>query len=139
MGDSGRWLIDKSAYARLRLSPDELTWVDRIQRGLVYVATPTLLEIGYSVRSGDEWERFQKHPPVSEMPTALFSERVDSRALEVQGLLARRGHHRAAKVPDLLIAAIAELSDLTVLHADKDFELIADITGQPMERLTGDF
>jgi predicted nucleic acid-binding protein len=38
-------------------------------------------------------------------------------------------------VPDLVIAATAELADLTVLHVDKDFELIADITGQPLERL----
>ncbi|MFD3506149.1 hypothetical protein [Nocardia sp. NPDC058666] len=33
------------------------------------------------------------------------------------------------------VAAIAERSKLTVLHADKDCELIADITGQPMDRL----
>jgi hypothetical protein len=28
-----------------------------------------------------------------------------------------------------------ELSRLTVLHVDKDFDLIAAITGQPIERL----
>jgi predicted nucleic acid-binding protein len=38
-------------------------------------------------------------------------------------------------VPDLLIAATAELHGLTVLHVDKDFELIADVTGQSVERL----
>ena len=27
------------------------------------------------------------------------------------------------------------LAGLTVLHLDKDFEIIADITGQPVERL----
>lgn len=133
------WLIDKSAYARLALSPDEREWVNRIQRGLVFVSTPTLLEIGYSVRSSDEWTRFQTQPPISDMPIAPTSARVDSRALEVQGLLAERGHHRAAKVPDLLIAAIAECENLTVLHVDKDFELIADVTNQPIERLSGDF
>jgi predicted nucleic acid-binding protein len=35
----------------------------------------------------------------------------------------------------LLIAATAELAGLTVLHHDEDFEIIADITGQPLERL----
>ena len=50
-------------------------------------------------------------------------------------MLAHRGQHRAASVPDLLIAAAAELARLTVLHADSDFELIAEITGQPEERL----
>ena len=42
---------------------------------------------------------------------------------------------RAPSIPDLLIAATAELAELTVLHLDKDFELIALITGQPVERL----
>jgi predicted nucleic acid-binding protein len=30
---------------------------------------------------------------------------------------------------------VAELSQRTVLHLDKDFDLIADLTGQPMERI----
>ena len=38
-------------------------------------------------------------------------------------------------MPDLMIAAIAELAGLSVLHLDKDFELIAGVTRQPTERL----
>jgi predicted nucleic acid-binding protein len=53
----------------------------------------------------------------------------------VQGLLADRGEHRAPAVPDLLIAATAELAGLTVLHVDRDFELIANVTRQHVERL----
>jgi predicted nucleic acid-binding protein len=53
----------------------------------------------------------------------------------VQALLADRGQHRAPSIPDLLIASTAELNNLTVLHFDKDFDLIAAITGQPVERL----
>jgi len=49
--------------------------------------------------------------------------------------LAARGHHRAPSVPDLVIAAIAESAGLVVLHNDKDFELIAEITGQLVQRL----
>ena len=37
-------------------------------------------------------------------------------------------------IPDLLIAAIA---GLVVLHNDKHFELIGEITGQRTERLGG--
>jgi predicted nucleic acid-binding protein len=40
-------------------------------------------------------------------------------------------------VPDLLIAAIAERAGLSLLHQDMDFDLIAEITGQPTERLSG--
>ena len=50
-------------------------------------------------------------------------------------MLAERGQHRAPSIPDLLIAATGELAELTVLHLDKDFELIAQLTGQRVERL----
>jgi predicted nucleic acid-binding protein len=43
--------------------------------------------------------------------------------------------HRAPSIPDLLIAAPAELAGLVVLHVDEDVDLIAGITGQPVERL----
>lgn len=56
-------------------------------------------------------------------------------AMEVQMLLADRGRHRAPSIPDLLIAATAEKAGLTVLAVDKDFDLIAEITGQPVETL----
>lgn len=38
-------------------------------------------------------------------------------------------------IPDLFIAATAELAQLIVLHLDQDYELIANFTGQPVERL----
>jgi predicted nucleic acid-binding protein len=60
---------------------------------------------------------------------------IEDRAVEVLTLLADRGQHRAPSIPDLIIAATAELAGLTVLHLDKDFEIIAAITGQPLERL----
>jgi predicted nucleic acid-binding protein len=46
------WLIDKSALVRLGISPDAAQWADRIERGLVRIATVTRLEVGYSARSG---------------------------------------------------------------------------------------
>lgn len=55
--------------------------------------------------------------------------------LEVQLALADMGHHRAPSIPDLLVAAVAELARLTVLHMDKDFGLIARVTKQPMDTL----
>jgi predicted nucleic acid-binding protein len=69
------------------------------------------------------------------MPVEYLTPTIEQHAEAVQLLLAERGQHRAPSVPDLLIAATAELAGLTVLHVDKDFELIADITGQPVERL----
>jgi len=75
------------------------------------------------------------HPPLSAMPVEYLTPAIEDRAVEVQLLLAGQGQHRAPSIPDVLIAATAELAGLTVLHLDKDFELIAGITGQSTERL----
>jgi len=129
------WLIDKSAIARLHRAPDAVEWASRIERGLVRISTVTRLEVGYSARSAPDHRALLREPPVASMPVEYLTPRIEDRAVELQSVLAERGHHRAPSVPDLLIAATAELAELTVLHVDKDFELIADVTGQPIERL----
>ncbi|MFI7060900.1 PIN domain nuclease [Kribbella sp. NPDC050124] len=55
------------------------------------------------------------------------------RALDVHHELGKRSQHRGFKLPDLIIAATAELAGLTVLHYDEDYDRIAKITGQPVE------
>ncbi|WBB54719.1 hypothetical protein O7601_00825 [Verrucosispora sp. WMMD573] len=64
--------------------------------------------------------------------------------VQLSGSAARAGRRRsedtagrAPSIPDLLIAATAEKTGLTVLAVDKDFDLIATLTGQPIETLTG--
>jgi predicted nucleic acid-binding protein len=130
------WLIDKSALVRLANSPDRSEWVDRIERGLVLITTVTRLEIGFSARSGPELREASRRAPLKRMPLVHLTPAVEDRAIVVQQALADKGQHRAPAVPDLLIAAAAELADLVVLHVDKDYELIAEVTGQPVERLT---
>lgn len=130
------WLIDKSALVRLAASPDAEDWADRIQRGLVRISTVTRLEVGYSARSPDDLRLALTVPPLSSMPVEYLTPVIEDRAVEVQAALADRGQHRAPSIPDLLIAAAAELAQLTVLHVDKDYDLIAGITGQPVERLS---
>jgi predicted nucleic acid-binding protein len=130
------WLIGKSALVRLAASPDAAEWAARIERGLVRVTTVTRLEAGYSARSGPELRAGLRQPPLSSMPVEYLTPAIEDRAVEVLTLLADRGQHRAPSIPDLIIAATAELAGLTVLHADKDFEVIAQVTGQPVERLS---
>jgi predicted nucleic acid-binding protein len=129
------WLIDKSALVRLGVSRDAEEWANRIQRGLVRISTLTRLEVGFSARSADDLRAHAGRPPLASMPTDYLTPAMEDRAVVVQLALADRGHHRAPSIPDLLVGATAELAGLTVLHLDKDFELIADVTGQPMERL----
>jgi predicted nucleic acid-binding protein len=132
------WLIDKSAYVRLQLGQvaNHDQWNARISRGLVRLSTITRLELGYAARSGDAGRQQFASPPLSLMPVVHLTPAIEDRALEVQLLLADRGQHRAPSIPDLLIAATAEKAGLTVLAADKDFNPIATITGQPVETLT---
>jgi predicted nucleic acid-binding protein len=129
------WLIDKSALVRLAASPDAGQWAGRIERGLIRITIVTRLEAGYSARSGPDLRAGLQRPPLSSMPVEHLTPAIEDRAVEVLALLADRGQHRAPSIPDLIIAATAELAGLTVLHLDKDFDIIAQITGQPIERL----
>jgi len=129
------WLIDKSALVRLGDCQDQERWADRVERGLVHISTATLLEAGFSARSAGDMDELLDRPPLSLMPVEYLTPAAEKRALEVLRLLAQRGQHRAPSIPDLLIAATAETARLTVLHVDKDYELIAGITGQEAQRL----
>lgn len=129
------WLIDKSAIVRMADSTDVDDWNNRIERGLVHITNVTRLEIGYSARTGAAARRDFRTSPLAAMPVEYLTPAIEDRALEVQLLLADVGKHRAPSIPDLLIAATAELVGLTVLHLDKDFDVISELTGQPTHRL----
>jgi len=129
------WLIDKSALVQLANCPDAAEWARRIERGLVRISTVTRLEVGFSARSAEDLRAGAGRAPLSRMPVEYLTPTMEDRSVEVQLLLADRGHHRAASIPDLVVAATAELAQLTVLHVDKDFDLISQVTGQPVERL----
>ena len=129
------WLIDKSAYARLDRTPDSDLWASRIARGLVQISSLTRLEIGFSFRNFREASVEVSSPPLLTMPIAYLTPAIEDRAVEIQMLLTHSGHHRAPSVPDLLIASTAEKLGMSVLHADKDFDLIVELTDQPAEWL----
>jgi predicted nucleic acid-binding protein len=62
----------------------------------------------------------------------VMPDRVFDRAIDVQGALTDKGTHRSAGPVDLMLAATAELQGLTLLHYDRDFMQIAEVTGQPV-------
>ena len=133
--DVTAWLIDKSALFRLNKAADPTEWTSRIDHGLLRISTVTRLEVGYSARTGTDHRMLLTEPPISSMPVEYLTPKIEDRAVEMQLALAERGHHRAPSIPDLLVAATAELTDLILLHLDKDFDLIAELTGQATERL----
>ncbi|HVA25346.1 MAG TPA: PIN domain-containing protein [Chloroflexota bacterium] len=86
------------------------------------------LEVGFSASNAHQWDQLQSTLVLLEPIEVTLG--VVSRAKMVQRLLAERGL-KGGKVPDLIIASAAELAGLTLLHYDRDFELIASVTGQP--------
>jgi predicted nucleic acid-binding protein len=123
------WLVDKSVLARLGRPEVRQILLPRVRAGNVAVSIVTELEVGFSARSTNDYET-TRGTMLAFLVPVLVSPRAEQRAREVQAALVRRGRHRAVSIPDLLVAAIAETEQLSVLHYDGDFELIADITGQ---------
>jgi predicted nucleic acid-binding protein len=62
-------------------------------------------------------------------------ERSEDAAWRIQAVFAERSQHRGPSPVDVLIAAIAEVNGVTLLHYDRHFDAIARVTGQPMEWL----
>ena len=127
-----RWLIDKSALARIQRDEVADVLLPRLQAGLVGVSVVTELEVGYSARSMDDY-RTTRRDLLDHLLPVLIPARAEQRAREVQVELVDHGQHRSAGVADLLLAAIAEIEGLTLLHYDADFDVIAAITGQEVE------
>lgn len=101
-----------------------------VDAGLVATCWMVDLEVLYSARNAAE------HDKVSADRRGLewlaMPDEIGDRAIEVQNELARRGLHRGVPLPDLVIAATAERHGATVLHYDADFDVIAEVTGQPV-------
>lgn len=123
-------LVDTSVLNRLENQRIREVVTPMAERGELARAAISDLEVGYSARDAQEWDQLSD-------ALNLFTQ-VDTtaahvrRALQVQRQLASK-HQRGRKIPDLLIAAAAEARSLVVLHYDADFDLIAAVTGQPVE------
>lgn len=100
-----------------------------LRQGQVATCGTVDLETLYSARSREDYRATVES--LAGMPRAPLNEECVGRALEVQAALAERSQHRGVQLSDLLTAACAERSGLTVLHYDADFELIASVTDQP--------
>ncbi|MEU3597803.1 PIN domain nuclease [Streptomyces sp. NPDC006798] len=123
------YLIDTSALARVLLRRCTETWDRRIAAGLVALCDLTELEVMYSARSAEDRIRIRRQ--LDQLAWCPVPDGIYRRARVVQEELTAKGEHRSAGPVDLLIAAVAEQSGLTLLHYDRDFETIARTTGQP--------
>lgn len=128
------FLIDTSALVRILKKPARVAWERPLEEGIIARCPVTEIEFLYSARSAEDRAEL-----IADLD-ALFGwapldDRAVSRAWDVQRELTQRGKHRSAGAVDLMIAATAELQGLTVLHYDRDFETVAEVTGQPTQWL----
>ena len=126
-----KWLVDTSAL-RPHVPAFADVLIPRVAAGMVSICLVTELEIGFSARSMVELDRVQREV-LNLLHHVVLPVRAEARAREVQRELVARGQHRAVAIPDLVVAAVAEVEGLTVLHHDGDFDRIAAVTGQPTE------
>jgi predicted nucleic acid-binding protein len=119
------YLADTSAVARLLISDKfDGVWGPALAAGLIAICDLSEIEILYSAISPADrdakQERLLRLFNWAPTPDGVFK-----RAREVQQVLTTHGEHRSAGPVDLVVAATAELSELTLLHYDRDFETIA--------------
>jgi predicted nucleic acid-binding protein len=127
-------VIDTSVWARVRSSAIATAVAEAIAVNAVAMTEPLLLELLRSAR--DEKELLELREEYAALHQIPFSAAIAARSLEVQAALARRDHHRAASPVDLMVAAAAESVGAEVWHCDRDYELIAEVTGQAYRRFS---
>jgi predicted nucleic acid-binding protein len=124
-------LLDNSVWAR---SLDKrLTGVARstfeqaLADGELWTCPPTFLEMLYSARDGQDFGLIADE--LGALPHASLSDEAGAAAIAAQARLAAApGISHRVKPVDLLIASIADVHGLGVLHYDHDYDTIAQHT-----------
>ncbi|HEX2321715.1 MAG TPA: PIN domain nuclease [Streptosporangiaceae bacterium] len=125
-------LADTSALARLHRPAVAAILGPLIEAGLVATCGVIEFELGWATRNGAEFDLVRADRAQGYEWLAIHDEDWH-RALAVQAELWRSGRVRAVGFPDLLIAAVAEREQVTLLHYDGDYDLIAEVSRQAMQ------
>jgi predicted nucleic acid-binding protein len=126
------YLADTSALARLHYPSVAAVLAPLIEAGVVGTCGVIEFELGWATRNTAEFDQLRADRDTGYEWLATHDEDW-RRVLDVQASLWRSGRMRSVGLPDLLIAAVAERERVTVLHYDGDYDLITEVTGQPMQ------
>lgn len=123
-------LADTSVWARS--GKPGLEWfASAVEDGRIAVCDQVAMEVLWSARDIADFRATE----AGLLACPWFGVGADdwAEARRVFRELAGRGplHHRQVKIPDLLIAAVADRNGLTLVHYDTDYDIIASVTGQP--------
>jgi predicted nucleic acid-binding protein len=125
--DNSAWsLLLAGAIPRVRMN----AVVEMLDSEEISTCLPFLLEAGYSARSAVDHE--QSIDRLATLPSASIDADVEATARKAQRELARVGHHRLPPI-DVMIAACAHEAGAGVLHYDRDYDVIAELTSLRFE------
>jgi hypothetical protein len=127
------WLLDKSAAARSD-DPEVGRQLAELAGNLYFCPIGELEQL-YSARSAADYDRMKQdlHAAFTLVPAPPD---ILERAIRLQRDLAHHhGMWHRSPIPDLLIAEIAHHHELGVVHADGDYERIAEVRPLTVRRL----
>jgi predicted nucleic acid-binding protein len=127
LADTSAW-TNRHRDDRVRIDFDR-----RVMRGEIATCPPVLMELLWSARARADFE--DTVSSMSALPQLEADRSAWDRAVAVWRELVRRGRHRQARQPDLLVAAVGELAGMPVCHYDRHFDVIAEVTGQPVRAI----
>lgn len=126
------YLADTSALLRLHVPAVAARLNPLILQGTVGRCGPIDLEMLRTAQSSAEFRVMRKAREQAFPLLQLDQTEVDA-AIDLQQALEDNHFHRGAKLPDLLIAAVAIRHNVTVLHYDSDYDNIAQVSALQAE------
>ncbi|WP_406287936.1 PIN domain-containing protein [Embleya sp. NBC_00896] len=128
------YLADTSALVRFFRRQTSEAWHEPFAAGRVGLCEPIRLEFLRGVGPQAAYEALDTLTndmlPYFHVPESVWTE-----AAALQHRLWEKSQHECASVVDLVAAITAARHNLVLLHADRDFEVIAKLTGQPVKRI----
>jgi predicted nucleic acid-binding protein len=127
-------LADTSAWTNRHKDPAvDRDLEERILADEIVTCPMVVMELLWTTQSQQEFEDLRRDlDALAKVPSDQDSW---DRAMDVWRELVIQGRHRQVKIPDLLVAASADIAGLPVCHYDGDFDVIATITGQPVRAI----
>jgi predicted nucleic acid-binding protein len=127
-------LADTSAWTnRHKGEAVEADFDARILAGEIATCPQVVMELLWTAQTPRDFDELRED--LAALPQLPIDGATWERAVEVWHALVHAGRHRQAKIPDLLVAASAEIAGVPVCHYDADFDAIAAVTGQPVRAI----
>ncbi len=126
LADTSVWLREQQPNVAAELA-------STVEENRASMTTPIALELLRAAQDASIARATERR--LEALRWILITSTIERRAREVLVALAWRGYHRGPSPVDLLAAAAAESVAAELWHCDRHFELIGEVTGQPMRRV----